>query len=101
MPAYRNHTVLEIAWGMKAFFTLAVGVTRGEVPDPGALKSRLAEAHSRIDRQNQRIQQLQGSISANDKQAALSDDAGFRVGSDKINPENIVWILGSPRTGST
>ena len=40
-PAYRNHTVLEIARGVKAFLSLAVGITRGEVPDPDALQSRL------------------------------------------------------------
>lgn len=106
MPAYRSHTVLEIARGVKAFFTLAAGVTRGEVPDPDALQStiqaqtrKLAEARRHIERQDQRIDQLQGSISAN--KSALPEGSGFRVGTGRINPENIVWILGSPRTGST
>ncbi|HET7271053.1 MAG TPA: hypothetical protein VFI90_08185, partial [Rubrobacter sp.] len=89
---------------MKAFFTLAAGVTRGEVPDPDALQStiqaqtrKLAEARRHIERQDQRIEQLQGSISAN--KSALPEGSGFRVGTGRINPENIVWILGSPRTG--
>jgi LPS sulfotransferase NodH len=67
MPAYRNHTVVEIARGIKAFLTLAVGVTRGEVPDPDAAQSRLAGGADHY----------------------------------RINPQNMVWILGSPRTGST
>jgi hypothetical protein len=108
MPVYRSHTVLEIARGVKAFFTLAAGVTRGEVSDPDVLQrklqvqtQKLAEAQRHIQRQNQRMRQLQGSTSANDKQTALHDGARFRVGTGRINPENIVWILGSPRTGST
>jgi hypothetical protein len=108
MPAYRSHTVLEIARGVKAFFTLAAGVTRGEVPDPESLQStlqaqtrKLAEARRHIDRQNQRIQQLQSATPADDRQTALHGDIRFRVGTGRINPENIVWILGSPRTGST
>lgn len=104
MPVYRNQTVLEIARGVKAFLTLAIGLTRGGVPDPDDVQSRLqaqtrklAAAHRRIERQNQRIRQLQGSTPA----GAAADGAGFRVGTGRINPENIVWILGSPRTGST
>src|SRR5918994_2753928 len=71
MPAYRNHTVLEIARGVRAFFTLAVGVTREEVPHPDASPSRLPAQTRR-----------------------LADHY-------RINPKNMVWILGSPRTGST
>jgi Sulfotransferase domain len=73
MPAYRNHTVLEIARGVRAFFTLAVGVTRGEVPDPDASP---------------------GSLAAQVRNLAGPDH-------HRINPRNMVWILGSPRTGST
>jgi Sulfotransferase domain len=71
MPAYRNHTVLELARGVRAFFTLAVGLTRGEVPDVPP---------SRLPAQTRNL-----------------------AGADhhRINPRNMVWILGSPRTGST
>jgi hypothetical protein len=73
MPAYRNHTVLEIARGVRAFFTLAVGVTRGEASDPDASPSKLP--------------------------AQTRNLAG--ANHHRINPRNMVWILGSPRTGST
>ena len=108
MPAYRNHTVLEIARGVRAFFTLAVGVTRGEVPDPDALQSRLqaqtqklARAQRHIEKQNRRIQRLRRSTLGNDGQTVLPGGADSGSGSGNINPENMVWILGSPRTGST
>jgi hypothetical protein len=108
MPTYRNHTVLEIARGVKAFLSLAVGVTRGEVPDPDALQRRLqvqaqelARAQRHIEKQNRRMQQLQRSTLVNDEQTLLPDGVDSEIGSGVINPKNIVWILGSPRTGST
>lgn len=106
MPAYRNHTVLEIARGVKAFLTLAVGVTRSEVPDPDALQSRLqvqtqklARAQRHVEKQRRQIKRLQRSTRVNDEQTVPPDGTG--VGSGNINPQNMVWILGSPRTGST
>jgi len=108
MPTYRNHTVLEIARGVKAFLSLVVGVTRGEVPDPDALQRRLqvqaqelARAQRHIEKQNRRMQQLQRSTLVNDEQTLLPDGVDSEIGSGVINPKNIVWILGSPRTGST
>jgi LPS sulfotransferase NodH len=95
MPAYRNHTVLEIARGVRAFFTLAVGVTRGEVPDPDVLQDPLqAERLARAERGLR----TQRSVPVNAGKTG-PPEAGVTSGS--INPENMVWILGSPRTGST
>lgn len=72
MPAYASHTVLEIARGVKAFLSFKVGVTRGKVPP------------------------LEPPRAASRPPA---DTAGVKKGS--IDPEKVVWILGSPRTGST
>ncbi len=94
MPEYRNHTVLEIARDIKAFLSLRAGLTRDAVPDPEraelqAQTRKLSQAQRRIQEQERRIEQLQRPV-----------DISTR-GRSQINPENIVWILGSPRTGST
>jgi LPS sulfotransferase NodH len=108
MPEYKTHNVLEIARNVKAFLSLSMGLTRGETPDPGALKSRLlaqnlklAQAQRRIEQQNQRLEEFRRSASSGDGRTALSSDKPTEDGPGVINPENIVWILGSPRTGST
>ncbi len=77
MPEFGTHTVVEISRGIKAFLTLRMGLTRGEVPDPEASASpKLAEKpHPKED--------------------------APRSSTGNVNPANIVWILGSPRTGST
>ena len=96
MPEYSNHAVLEIYRGIKAFLSLRMGLTRGEVPDPETVghqlrtqTRKLEQARRRVQQQEQRIEQLQASVDA-----PAESHGG-------INPENMIWILGSPRTGST
>jgi hypothetical protein len=108
MPAYKNHTVFEFARGVKAFFNLAVGITRGDAPSPEELEARLraqaqelAGARRRVEAQDRRIRELQGLTSAEGGGDARRGgaEAGTKLGN--VDPQNIVWILGSPRTGST
>lgn len=86
MPAYRSHTVIEVARGVKAFFTLAAGVTRGGVPEPDALQGaieaqtrKLAEARRQIERQNQHIQKLQSSLPDVGSRRATEPDESARI----------------------
>lgn len=68
MPAYKSHTVISVARGLKAFLTLGAGVTRGEVPDTGAPASK---------EQRQRIQQLEKQLADKDRRIArLESDLG-------------------------
>jgi hypothetical protein len=73
-------------------FTLLAGVTRGEVQGPEQIKEQvreLSKARKRIRRQQRKIRLLQ------EAQGLTSPD---RSG---VRPENIVWIFGTARTGST
>jgi LPS sulfotransferase NodH len=106
VPAYKNHTVFKFFRGAKAFLNLGVGITRGEVPNPEEMESRLraqarelAEVRRRTEAQNHRIRELQGRLSAEGVGEARRTESGVKLGD--IDPQNIVWILGSPRTGST
>jgi hypothetical protein len=94
---------------VKAFLSLSMGLTRGEVSDPEALEYRLraqnlklVQAQRRIEQQDQRLEELRQSAPSGDGRTALPSDKPTEDGPrDVINPENIIWILGSPRTGST
>jgi hypothetical protein len=73
-------------------FTLLAGVTRGQVPDPERTKEQareLSKARKQIKWQQRQIRHLQ------EKQGLTQPD------SSGVSPENIVWIFGTARTGST
>src|SRR5215212_8546030 len=108
MPAFRKQSVLEITRGVKAFFTLAAGITRGEVPDPVTLQNRLqvqtqklVQAQRRVEKLRQQMQYLRPPAPVSTERTASPERTGSGVTSAGINPQNMVWILGSPRTGST
>lgn len=73
MPVYKNSVIFEIARGIKAFLNLEFGLVRGEIP--------------RFDR-------LKEGARRNTMRGKAPDPGG-------INPENMIWVFGSGRTGST
>ena len=73
-------------------FTLLAGVTRERIPHPEWVKEqarKLSKARKRIKRQERQIRNLQ------EQQRLAQPDSSY------LRPENIVWILGTARTGST
>lgn len=93
MPTLRNISVFEIRQGIKAFFNLEVGVTRGRVPEftnPAQLQQlqqEIKRTRQQLENKNKQIAQLK------------KPSKGATPGAP--NPENIIWILGTGRTGST
>jgi hypothetical protein len=91
MPVYKQRTVIELARGISAFLKLDVGLVRGAVPgaDEGReVKRDRAETSAlrkRLEEKEREVQALR---------AGEESTAGVR-------PENMVWIFGSGRSGST
>jgi hypothetical protein len=94
LPTYRNRTVLEIGRGLRAFLNLYAGLVRGEVPDPEQQSRQLAQARNRIKR-------LQEQLSSKDRRPARSRGGLTVTEPGGTKAENVVWIFGAPRTGST
>src|SRR5215218_10194097 len=95
MPVFNSRTVIELAWGMKAFLNLEAGLTRGELPPrdqnasgpPAAQTGELARVRERLEEREQEIAGL--------KQRLAAPRAGG------VDPGNVVWIFCSNRSGST
>jgi hypothetical protein len=103
MPIIKNRTAFEITRGFKAFLNLDAGVTRGPIPELEARTPASASAVTAAD--SQELAQIRRRLEARDQEnarlraelAARGD--GARV--QGVNPENIVWMFGMARTGST
>ena len=90
MPTFKSRIVFEILRRFKAFVHVDVGLTRGKVPDP----------EQELNSVQRELCQARKQIAVHNKQ---SKRANQRTSSEKrsIKPENVVWIFGAGRTGST
>lgn len=107
VPTFRNYSVFELLRGVRAFLNLDAGITRGTPPDPLRLEAKLRdrdrelrEARQRLQEQEREIQQHRRRISDGEQRGGEPEGSKSPVASG-IHPENIIWALGSPRTGST
>ena len=88
MPAFEQRLVVMVR-GIRAFLNLQAGVTHGgEVPLQG-WGQRDEEARRELERKDQELAELRARLVRSES------------GTGGVNPENIVWIFGSGRTGST
>jgi Sulfotransferase family len=92
VPALEQHLTI-IVRSIRAFLNLEAGVTRGgDAPLPlrADLIQQLEEARQELESRDRMLAELRA-------RPVTRDDTEIRG----INPENIVWIFGSGRTGST
>jgi hypothetical protein len=95
MPVFNSSTVIELARGIRAFLNLEAGLTRGKIPardqdaagQPASHAAELARVRMRLEEKEREIAGLRQRLAAP------------RAGG--VDPENIVWIFCSNRSGST
>ncbi len=107
MPVYRSRVVVEIARGVKAFLELNAGLVRGMVPEPEReskqLRHRLKRARKRLSYRRHQLEQLQERLADKDRELERLREKRpeTNVQTSKVKPENVVWIFGFGRSGST
>jgi hypothetical protein len=97
MPVFNSRTVIELARGMRAYLNLEAGLTRGEIParDPDVLRQPATHA-GELARVRMRLEEKEREIAGlKQRLAAPAPRSGG------VNPENVVWIFCSNRSGST
>lgn len=87
VPAFRNISTIEMVRGVKAFLRLEAVLTRGRLPELGDSERQLEQTRKQLEKKDRRIAQLE-------KQSETARSGG-------VKPENIVWILGTGRSGSS
>lgn len=114
MPIFKNRTAFEVYRDIKVFLNLEAGVTRGQVPDsrpqPPAAKTIQppvpaktdtqadVELRKELERVRQRLEAREGELTRLRGQLAQANGS---VSQEGVRPENVIWIFGSGRTGST
>jgi len=107
MPLLRQRVVLAIR-NVRAFLNLEAGVVRGEVPEPrsgtpGA--SGAAAAKPSGAGQDPRIEQLRRELGEKNRENARLRSrlvaGSFGLPGGGVKPENVIWMFGSGRTGSS
>jgi hypothetical protein len=85
---------MQLARNLKAFLNLEAGIVRGEKPDDTRRSGTSTEAAQETERLRLRLE-------AKEAEIARLKAGGSGIEKPGIRPENIVWIFGMARTGST
>lgn len=106
MPVFSQHAVLAIR-SLKAFMNLKAGVVRGGIPEPRteAPGTPVGAAKPPGAGQDGMVQQLRQELNEKDRENArlrsrlVAGDYGLP--GEGVKPENVIWMFGSGRTGSS
>jgi hypothetical protein len=96
MPVLWSRTTLEVARGLKLFLRLEGGAVRGALPETTDTQGEAFE-QTRKDmlQQHQSLEQKDKEI---EKLRAALEERSSAAG---VSPDNLVWVFGSGKTGST
>ena len=110
MPVLEQRLVLAVR-NVRAFLNLEAGVVRGMIPESetGALGSSgggaAAAAKPSAAGQDQRIERLRRELGEKDRENARLRSrlaaGSFGLPGGGVRPENMIWMFGSGRTGSS
>lgn len=107
MPILKNHSVVELFRGLKAFISFEAGLTRGKIHEPFTAQlprsaPKPPEHPQRTADQNKKLRRARRQLAARDRRIAeLENKLSISSGRTAITPDRLVWIFGSARTGST
>jgi hypothetical protein len=100
VPVFRNISALEVAKGVKAFLSLEVGLTRGRLPKLGD-SEQLQVQTQKLEQAQRQLEQNQQRLEKKDRRITQLEKQSETTKSGDTNPENIIWILGTARSGSS
>ncbi len=105
MPIFEQYLSV-VGRGVRAFLNLEAGVTRADATPPGPLRveleRQLGEARGELESRDQRLEEARRELEGKDQALAELRVQLLRGGTEGgVKAENVVWIFGSGRSGST
>jgi Sulfotransferase family len=99
VPVFKNHWAFEVARGIRVFLNVEAGVARDGASEAGS-KTNAPKVSGEVGRIGvQRVEEVEQRIVQQDQD--LGRSARRSPTSAGVKPENIVWIFGAGRTGSS
>jgi hypothetical protein len=99
MPVFRQRVTMAVR-SVRAFLNLEAGVVRGGVPEP-----QVSGAAREPAGQDQRIERLRRELAEKGRENARLRSrlaaGSFGLPGGSVKPENMIWMFGSGRTGSS
>ncbi len=103
MPIFRQRVAVAVR-NVRAFLNLEAGVVRDGVPESGSGASGAAREPSDTG-QHQRIERLRRELGEKNRENARLRSrlaaGSFGLPDGDVKPENVIWMFGSGRTGSS
>jgi len=104
VPVFRQRVALAVR-NVKAFLHLEAGVVRGGVPESGSATQGAATRRPSGSGQDQKIERLRRELGEKSKENARLRSrlaaGSFGLPGGGVMPENMIWMFGSGRTGSS
>jgi hypothetical protein len=104
VPVLENHrSVFEIARGIRTFLNVEEGIIRNPRQEPGSRPNtlKISSASERTSTQMRRLKQAGQRIARKSRALIPGAWQAAGEGAGGIRPENVVWIFGAGRTGSS
>ncbi len=104
MPAYKHHIVLDLARGLEAFVSLELGARRRSTSGVGERTETQPVSRDGVQgEQREEIESLRRQLAECEREVEelRAGSSGADGSAARIRPENMVWIFGTGRSGST
>jgi hypothetical protein len=101
MPSFKGQVALKLAQDIMAFLNLQIGFTRDPASDAETLHQDLRRVQGLLQKRNRQVRRMRRSLKNKDRRIARLSDSSLAAESDGAIAENIIWIFGTGRSGST
>jgi hypothetical protein len=101
VPSLNGQMILKVAQDMKAFLNVEMGFTRGSAPDPATIQRELRRVQKRLQKRNRQVTRMRRSLQNKDRRIARLRNGSLGAKGSDARAENIIWIFGTGRSGST
>src|SRR5215218_10053940 len=101
MPSFNNYFVLKVARNVKAFLKIKIGFSGNSEPHSETAHQELRRVREQLQKRNRQVKWMRESLQEKNQQIIRLRNRGLVTKSNGATAENVIWIFGTGRSGST